>query len=296
MKRLAPLALTLAALAGGIVAQENPLEDLAERWREFQDLPDEEKSSFLIERAEEVLRAGAAELPEPQRTQALQVADLLSALRSMSPEERRRILEGLGEEGLAPLRQAIPDELRRMAEGLQEQLDAVRRMSPDERRRMAERFLEGGREELENLLGRLAPFRDVKEEADRTRCKNNLRQLALGFVILRDQGDGRAPAFEGLFEELVDATDPEALRCPSAGPARGADDRVATSYETWSGGRMTMGQMARFGSVTPILWDQGGNHEGVRMVAFADGHVEELTEEDFARRIEEAAERCGFER
>ncbi len=142
----------------------------------------------------------------------------------------------------------------------------------------------------------------VKESANRKRCTANLKQIGLGLVLYQQKHDEFLPPFgpkflDTIYEEGI-LLDPQVYVCPSgADPLTERGGPLSTSYESWSGGKLTSGLIARFGSRTPLAWDRSvDNHSDVRNVLFADGHVEEMSEAMFEDTLDRMAAQLELKR
>ena len=141
----------------------------------------------------------------------------------------------------------------------------------------------------------------VREKANRSNCKNNQKQLMLAAIMYRD-GQGKNvnfPAFSGsafltaLYVTGVN-TEGDQFICPSSG-----DDNAGITFATTGSTSMTSyaGRENATQSSYPGLYtakaasetttvsdDSEGtalfNHEECCVMAFADGHVEEVPTDD----------------
>ncbi|MBI4613807.1 MAG: hypothetical protein HY720_09370 [Planctomycetes bacterium] len=127
------------------------------------------------------------------------------------------------------------------------------------------------------------------------KCQSNLNQLGKGSILYADEHHDRFPPFgPGYFDTLRDVLDdPMCYSCPST------DDPMGdTSYATWSGGEsLSLEQLAKFGSRVPLAWDKDlENHGDVRNVLFHEGHVEQMSEEEFEEALQYAERELGLKR
>jgi len=125
-----------------------------------------------------------------------------------------------------------------------------------------------------NLLDMLVPaIRRAVELADQAACKANLKGIGMGCAIYASENRGKFP--EGT-KVLIDADliTLDALRCP------GDTRQRASSY-------LYLAPSPEAAGRTMILCDLEGNHEGIRNVAFRNGGVVSMSQEEFQAALKE---------
>lgn len=136
----------------------------------------------------------------------------------------------------------------------------------------------------------LDSFSESRERVNHSKCKSNLRQLAVSlqlFVDARGKGSMYPPPHKVKFISMLYRSevmlDESIYVCPSTGQNTSGEllhasdpnctDYEGTEYAIWSG---------RNAQDFPILWDKLGNHpDGKRNVVFLDCSAKTLTEEEF---------------
>lgn len=121
---------------------------------------------------------------------------------------------------------------------------------------------------------------------------NNLRQVSMA-LILYDQDRGALPVNLGALLDAKVIEDPKLLVAPDD-PAPPQVGGKPCSYVYFLDGHL--GAKLRLGEIddparTPVVWERQPFRQGRRAVAFADAHVEAMTEPDFQRalqRVEQA--------
>ena len=137
----------------------------------------------------------------------------------------------------------------------------------------------------------------VKEKANRTNCKSNLKQMGLALFLYRDSNKSQYPNEDGgdFLVKLYAAgttTEPDLFLCPSSGDSNGEGSGLVVgslaSGDCSYAGRENKTQSkypgaysSRGASETSLACDddEGGakfNHEDAVIVLFMDGHVEEF--------------------
>jgi len=123
--------------------------------------------------------------------------------------------------------------------------------------------------------------------ARNTVSMNNLRQISMA-LILHEQDRGALPTNLAALLDAKLIQDPAMLVAPNdPDPPQVAGK--ACSYVYFLDGQV--GAKLRLAEVedaagTPVVWERQPFREGRRAVAFADGHVEAMTEPDFQRALE----------
>ncbi|GEM_PF-2039559 len=143
-------------------------------------------------------------------------------------------------------------------------------------------------------------FRKYRNTAFRTECASNLKQIYVALIDYKMNFGKRRffprKAGEAFVAELCVSKvllDPRILLCPATGRSNeGVDPEKNperfTDYEGIDNGRgspcsiSTLRNQKKIPSTSiPLVWDKKGNHEGIRLVLFLDGHVASMSEEEF---------------
>jgi prepilin-type processing-associated H-X9-DG protein len=118
----------------------------------------------------------------------------------------------------------------------------------------------------------------AREQAKKTICLSNMRQVLLSIMMYQEDNDGKMPAnLEILSSGYLES---KSLICPSV--KNGLDSYVFRGADLGK-----FNQMSALPSWV-LIHDKRGNHPGgERNVGFADGHVERVSEAEFQDMIEE---------
>jgi len=118
----------------------------------------------------------------------------------------------------------------------------------------------------------------AREQARKTVCLSNMRQILLSIMMYQEDNDGKMPANLEILS--TDYMESKTLICPSVN--KGVD-----SYVYHGADLDKFNQMSELSSRV-LIHDKRGNHPGgERNVGFADGHVERVSEAAFQGMIEE---------
>lgn len=205
MKRMFAVAVLLAAVAApGLVAQEekDPLDQIREEWSKFQNLTDEEKARYVGDRIEEVVRTGAEQLPEPQRTQVLEQLADWRKLQAMTPAQRMAELQRRQREDMEKALAQLPAEQADQVREMMRQVEELQKLTPAERR---DRMEEMRRQQLRMFLSQLPPevrhaIRDAQKEIEKLRD-----------MTMEERVEYLRKRLERLFEEGASAIQPPAM-------------------------------------------------------------------------------------
>jgi len=133
----------------------------------------------------------------------------------------------------------------------------------------------------------LPAIASARGAARNTVSMNNLRQISMA-LILHDQDRGALPPNLAALLDAKLIQDPAMLVAPND-PAPPQVGGKACSYTYFLDGQA--GAKLRFAEIedaagTPVVWERLPFRQGLRAVAFADGHVEAMAEPDFQRALE----------
>ncbi|MBI4615498.1 MAG: type II secretion system protein [Planctomycetes bacterium] len=138
----------------------------------------------------------------------------------------------------------------------------------------------------------LPALQQVKENANRAKCKSNLNQLGKAFILYADENKDRFPDADGDdFLELLYTSetleDPNIYLCPSsdetpaAGPSLTGGTDLSYAGREHQSNPLSSAMLAKVGSRTHMAADRSEfNHGDVRNLLYADGHVEQVHEDD----------------
>lgn len=133
----------------------------------------------------------------------------------------------------------------------------------------------------------LPALAQVKENANRSRCKSNLKQVGTGCFIYMEKNRDFLPDADGydFMSKLYDRVlaDPKVFLCPSGDEKATTDGMLSADDCSYAGRRntgsyrLTSGLLAKYGSRTALSGDNHRlHHEDAVMVLFGDGHVEDV--------------------
>ncbi|MBI4617164.1 MAG: type II secretion system protein [Planctomycetes bacterium] len=138
----------------------------------------------------------------------------------------------------------------------------------------------------------LPALQQVKENANRAKCKSNLNQIGKAFVLYANANKDRFPNADGDdFIELLYTSetleDPNIYLCPSSDETPAAGPSLTGGTDLSFAGRehatnpLSSPMIAKFGSRTHMAGDRSEfNHGDVRNLLYADGHVDQVHEDD----------------
>lgn len=125
-------------------------------------------------------------------------------------------------------------------------------------------------------------FARARENARKSVCQNNEKQIMLGVMMFTQDHDEKLPkstTADGLKSELAEYVKaPQVWECPSQrGAGAGYDVNPRTAG-------VSIAEIAS-PATTPIIWDKQPDHLDGRNVGFADGHVKWFREEAFQAQV-----------
>ncbi len=105
-------------------------------------------------------------------------------------------------------------------------------------------------------------------------CMYQLRSICIGCIMYATENEGKMPTDFEMIAEYLGEND--VFVCP------GSDDESGHNSYVYRGADLDITKLAEHSRII-IAYDKEGNHRGVyRNVAFLDGHVEKISEEQFA--------------
>ena len=138
-----------------------------------------------------------------------------------------------------------------------------------------------------------------RERAREAVCKSNVHQLCLGLMLCAQENSGALPKTDewrnvvSKYVGMTDSADTEGLyrylQCPAARRERGAsgseseegmDDYILIPWTNLEADGLGQSEM-------PLIVESAANHDGKRIVGYADGHVDMIGEQEFHRQLAE---------
>jgi len=136
-------------------------------------------------------------------------------------------------------------------------------------------------------------FCRAREPANRAKCANSLREIALACIMYADQNGGQFPDNPGQLL-LTEAITADVFICPSSSDERAAGPTTEAAAAELAAGRhlsyiyVGKGLTNRATDATVLLYEPGSNHARAGMnVCYADAHVQWYDAAAAARIVQE---------